>query len=94
MCKIDPEWQKATLRFEREHVASFEHLNDTYDTCPTPWQPTLAVNTSVTHQFNLQQAQNIPGVGVVGTLFFIPPKEPIAWEVKGTGPDVYSGNQA
>jgi len=28
---------------------------------------------------------------VLGTSFFIPPKDPIAWEVKGLGPDVYSG---
>jgi len=93
LCKVEPEWQKATLRFEREHVASFDQLNDTYDTCPAPWQPTLAVNTSVSHQFTLQQAQNLSGVTVVGTLFFIPPKDPISWEVKGVGPEVTSGKE-
>ena len=91
LCQVEPEWEKATLRFEREHVASFDHQNDSYETSPAPWQPTISVNTSVTHQFTLQQAQNMPGMTVLGTSFFIPPKDPIAWEVKGAGPDVYSG---
>ena len=91
LCKVEPEWAKSTLRFEREHVATFDHLNEAYETCPAPWKPTLAVNTSVSHQFTLQTAQNLPGVTMVGTMFFIPPKEPLSWDVKGNGPDVTSG---
>ena len=91
LCKVEPEWQKATHRFEREHIATFDHQNDAYETIPAPWQPTLAVNTSVSHQFGLQIAQNMPGVTMVGTLFFIPTKEPISFEVKGTGPDITTG---
>ena len=92
LCKVEPEWEKATLRFEREHVASFDHLNDTYDTCPAPWQPTLAVQTSVSHQFSLQTTQNMPGVTMIGTIFFIPQREPLSFEVKG-GPIITSGKE-
>ena len=61
ICKIEPEWDKATLRFEREHVETLEHSNDTYETCAAPWPPTLALTTTVSHNFTLQQPQNVPG---------------------------------
>lgn len=56
-----------------------------------PWEPVLAVPTSVQHDFTLVTPQNLPGVTMLGTQFFIPPREPLAFPVKGVGPDVPSG---
>ena len=61
ICIVEPEWEKATLRFEREHVDTYEQSNDTYETCPASWFPTLAITSSVSHSFTLQQPQNVPG---------------------------------
>ena len=59
--KVEPEWEKATLRFEREHVGTFEQSNDQYETCPAPWAPTLSITSSVSHHFTLETPQNVPG---------------------------------
>jgi len=91
ICKIEPEWEKAVLRFEREHVETFEHSNDTYDTCLLPWLPTRAVTGSVSHNFTLQQPQNTPGSEIIGNCFIIPNPEPLVFTVKGIGSDVTSG---
>ena len=61
ICKIEPEWEKSVLKFEREHVETYEQSNETYDTCPVTWQPTRALTASVSHQITLQQPQNVPG---------------------------------
>jgi len=92
ICRIEPEWDKATLRFEREHVETLEHSNDTYETCAAPWPPTLALTTSVSHNFTLQQPQNVPGVDILGNCFSIPNPEPLQFQVRA-GADVFSGNE-
>ena len=61
ICKVEPEWENATRRFEREHVETFEQSNDTYEICPANWLPTLAISSSVSHHFTLQTPQNVPG---------------------------------
>lgn len=61
ICRVEPEWDKAVLRMERELLESLEHSNDTYDTCPAPWLPTREVTCSASHTFTLQQPQNVPG---------------------------------
>ena len=62
ICRVEPEWDKAGLRMEREQLESLEHSNETYDTCPAPWLPTREVTCSASHSFTLQQPQNVPGI--------------------------------
>ena len=61
ICKVQPEWENSTRRFEREHVGTFEESNDSYETCSPSWPPTLALSGSVSHHFTLQTPQNVPG---------------------------------
>ena len=61
ICKVEPEWEKGTLRCEKEHVGTFEESNEGYENCPTSWAPTLDISTSVSHTFTLQTPQNVPG---------------------------------
>ena len=58
---MEPEWEKGTLRCEKEHVGTFEESNEGYEACPTSWGPTLDISTSVSHTFTLQTPQNVPG---------------------------------
>ena len=58
---MEPEWEKGTLRCEKEHVGTFEESNEGYENCPTSWAPTLDISTSVSHTFTLQTPQNVPG---------------------------------
>ena len=76
ICRVEPEWDKAVLRMERELQESLEHSNDTYDTCPAPWLPTREVTCSVSHSFTFQQPQNVPGIGskiiILNVVTFLP----------------------
>ena len=65
ICRVEPEWDKAVLRMERELLESLDHSNETYDTCPAPWLPTREIACSASHTFTLQQPQNVPGIKLI-----------------------------
>jgi len=102
---IEPLWDSAKLRFERERVEVFELQNDTYEAMVPAWSPTIPVPTSVSHSFTLTTkqvltticstatSQNLPGTCIEGVTFSIPPRAPLAFPVTGLGPPVASGGR-
>jgi len=93
---VEPDWDKATLRFEREKVDSVEHQNDEYETVDVPWDPTIPVTTSVSHHFALNQPQNFAGYSshlIQGNMFYIPAHDPIGFQVTGNGSPVFTGQE-
>jgi len=93
LMQVEPEWTKASLRFERERVQAYEHQNDAYETCCPPWNPSMELTTSVEHHFALATKQNLPGTAVQGQRFFIPPTSPLSFPITGLGPPVLSGDE-
>lgn len=85
--RIKMDWAEVKISSEKETLFSKEVLNESEDYIDAPWSPTHEVECTYSHNFTLQNKQEIRG-----TEFVTDRIEPLAVPIDN-GPDILSGDE-